>query len=411
MFKYICFENDVSRGRLLFLKEIPFFDTTLINYLLLLSKSEFTIKNVQKKIMTFKNEKLVFIDFDIIEYAYENNKQNDILAFLTGLFRIEKVVCFIYENGTQIAPFVEDIKECLHDKTLINQRLSFIENNNNNFQEMVLDAICEHNNLSDEIFKANNVVIEKVIEHIPLNKTVNILFYRPSALTRKNSFVTNISMTLPRIMREILPSKYSIDVNFLSLHKDDSLTEINSNYSVSYSLCKEFTKENLVKKVKLSGENISYIFTDFLDEKSRDGNFVFDIVYEKEEINFQSYQMILLYCKTIEELEKAKNILKNQKNGFKNRPKSFKIFLLINKNDINGLNWIDANKQDLNDLNIKILLPEVLSINESFSHKSQNTEKIKELIPCWQEVLDGLVAEEYTFTNVTQSINKQSINN
>lgn len=411
MFKYICFENDVSRGRLLFLKEIPFFDTTLINYLLLLSKSEFSIKNVQKKIMTFKNEKLVFIDFDIVEFAYENGKQNDILAFLTSLFRIEKVVCFICESNTQIAPFVEDIKECLHDKTLINQRLLFIENNNNNFQEMVLDAICEHNNLPDEIFEANNAVIEKVIEHIPLNKAVNILFYRPSVLTRKNSFVTNISMTLPRIMREILPSKYSIDVNFLSLYKDDSLTEINSNYSVSYSLCKEFTKENLVKKVKLTGENISYTFTDFLDEKSRDGNFVFDIVYEKEEINFQSYQMILLYCKTIEELEKAKDILKNQKNGFKNRPKSFKIFLLINKNDINGLNWIDANKQDLNDLNIKILLPEVLGINESFSHKAQNTEKIKELIPCWQEVLDGLVAEEYTFTNVTQSINKQSINN
>lgn len=403
MFKYICFENDVSRGRLLFLKEIPFFDTTLINYLLLLSKSEFTIKNVQKKIMTFKNEKLVFIDFDIIEYAYENGKQNDILAFLTSLFRIEKVVCFICESNTQIAPFVEDIKECFHDPALVNKRLLFIENNNS-FQEMVLDAIREHNNLPDEIFKANNVIVEKVIEHIPLNKSVNILFYRPSALTRKNSFVTNISMTLPRIMREILPSKYSIDVNFLSLYKDDSLAEINSNYSVSYSLCKEFTKENLVKKVKLSGENISYIFTDFLDEKSRDGNFVFDIVYEKEEINFQSYQMILLYCKTIEELEKAKNILKNQKNGFKNRPKNFKIFLLINKNDINGLNWIDANKQDLNDLNIKILLPEVLSINESFSHKAQNTEKIKELIPCWQEVLNGLVAEEYTFTNIAQSI-------
>lgn len=71
MFKYICFENDISRGRLLFLQETPFFETTLINYLLLLSKSEFTIKNVQKKIMTFKNEKLVFIDFDIVEFAYE----------------------------------------------------------------------------------------------------------------------------------------------------------------------------------------------------------------------------------------------------------------------------------------------------------------------------------------------------
>lgn len=81
--------------------------------------------------------------------------------------------------------------------------------------------------------------------------------------------------------------------------------------------------------------------------------------------------MILLYYKTIEELEKAKYILKNQKNGFKNRLKSFKIFLLINKNDINGLNWIDANKQDLSDLNIKILLPEVLGINESFSHKTK----------------------------------------
>ena len=55
-------------------------------------------------------------------------------------------------------------------------------------------------------------------------------------------------MTLPRIMREILPSKYSIDFNFLSLHKDDSLTEINSNYFVGYSLRKEFTNENLVKK-------------------------------------------------------------------------------------------------------------------------------------------------------------------
>lgn len=187
-------------------------------------------------------------------------KQNDILAFLTSLFRIEKVVCFICESNTQIAPFVEDIKECFHDPALVNKRLLFIENNNS-FQEMVLDAIREHNNLPDEIFKANNAVVEKLIEHISLNKSVNILFYRLSALTRKNSFVTNISMTLPRIMREILPSKYSIGVNFLSLHKDDSLTEINSNYSVGYSLCKEFTKENLVKKVKLSGESISYTFT------------------------------------------------------------------------------------------------------------------------------------------------------
>lgn len=41
---------------------------------------------------------------------------------------------------------------------------------------------------------------------------------------------------------------------------------------------------------------------------------------------------------------------------------------------------------------------------KAFHTKQKNTEKIKELIPCWQEVLNGLAAEEYTFTNIAQSI-------
>lgn len=418
MFRYVCFDSDKSRGKLVFLqkskKGIVIVEQTNLPVL----QSDIDLKKINK-ILTDTNlfkDNLVFFDMEVLLYSCEIGLINDLVQLLIGLSRLKKKIVLILNNDDttkeRVKKYYPEITEKLNDLGVFDKHAFIIYEQSKKFEQQIITIICKENGLEEslfqEVFEEENQVIEKY--HLT-NEKVKILFYNAFELTEKDRFASYISLTYPRILRILLDKTDKIAVNFLSLHKSDSLMDIKREYGNKYNLIeyKDGTMKGLSALSNLEGNGISFSFANELNEGNRLANIVYDVVYDREDIDLSQYNQIFFYIRNLEEVNKVQNWLVEKAQNLSARPAHFTTYFVIHyKRQDLAYSAYQILKEKFN--HIKIIISNPMTDYEGFGigntlNKEAQVNRIKE----WEAAFSHFMLKEETHLN-TKSINVDAIN-
>lgn len=409
MFKYVCFDNDKSKGKLFFLQKSKKGIVVVEQTNLTILQSDVNLKRVQKILddtNLFKGN-LVFFDIEVLLYSCEIGLINDLVQLLTALSRLKKTVCLILSIDESTNERMEQYYHLILDKLKelnVSDNYEFIlYEENKEFEEKIINKICKETGLKPSLFQEIVEEDEKVVEKYHLvHDKVKVLFYNINELTEKNRFASYISLTYPRLLRMLLGDSEKIAVNFLSLHKDDSLMEIKTNYSTQYNLVenKNAFMKGLSTLYNLEGDGIEYSFTNELNGGNRTANIVYDVVYGNEDVDLSQYNQIFIYIRNLEDVYKAQDWLVRKAQNFSARPAYFTTYFVLHykRQDI-AYSMYEILTEKF--CKIKILVSNPMTGDEVFgsSKTTLNTKVQYNRIKEWEESFNHLITKEETHIN------------